>query len=355
MAVYLGAEYTRENLMRRLGSLSQIAGIEETVYSAGRMQGVKSLRIRAGEFELNVLPSRCLDIAQASYRGYPLGYLSKSGIRAPQYFSADSPRGFLDNFFGGLLTTCGLNNIGSSCEENGRTYPQHGELSNCPAEQISIEERWNGNQYQMRVSGCIRHSRFYAEDFLLRRSISVNLGENRFFLEDEIENQDFAPAPIMLLYHINLGFPFLSERAYLITSPILSTTPREGTSPGTQSQCTLFGAPEDGKTEECFYHQFQPDADGKVTVCLFNPDLGEHGLGIYIRYDPTEFPYFVQWKMLRSREYVCGFAPATAHLEGRAREAAQYGLPPLAPGESRRFRTEFGAVQSAEECRSMMH
>ena len=54
-----------------------------------------------------------------------------------------------------------------------------------------------------------------AENLVLRRCISTNLGSNRIRIEDIITNEGFDPAPHMLLYHFNLGFPLVSENTHL--------------------------------------------------------------------------------------------------------------------------------------------
>ena len=108
MTRVFGKEYSREELLKKTGNLSQISGINEFTFNSGRAKGVDAIDVNAGDLKFTVLPSRCLDVGQASFKGYPFAYLSKSGLRSSAYFFEDKGKGFLDSFYGGLLTTCGL-------------------------------------------------------------------------------------------------------------------------------------------------------------------------------------------------------------------------------------------------------
>jgi hypothetical protein len=63
-----------------------------------------------------VLPGRCLDIAWADYKSIGLTHITKAGVVAPQYYEKDK-LGWLRTFFAGLLTTCGLFNVGWPCKD----------------------------------------------------------------------------------------------------------------------------------------------------------------------------------------------------------------------------------------------
>lgn len=350
MAEIFGQRYNKAALLRRVGNLAQVGGIREYTYASGRADGVKAIEIDTGSIRYELLASRCLDIAFASFRGIPVGYVSKSGVRHPAYFAKNDPTGFEDNFLGGVLTTCGMHNIGPASECQGRSHQLHGGLANMPAEKISLREEWSGDECQFSVSGEIRHSSFYHEDLVLRRTISSQLGDASLHIEDEVENQDFAPSPCLLLYHIQFGFPFLDACSRLFTSPTSSVTTRSGEQ--ASAGYATFGNPVDGDEEACFYHRFVPDAAGRATACLFNPALGEKGMGVYVRYHTATLPVFVQWRMLRSREYVCGLEPVTARLDGRNTEDMAACL--LQPLEKRRFSLELGVLEGEERCQEFI-
>ena len=62
-----GESWTRVELMKRVGSLSQLGGITPFEYREGKAKGVTGLRVRtAAGLEFCVLPERGMDIAMMS-------------------------------------------------------------------------------------------------------------------------------------------------------------------------------------------------------------------------------------------------------------------------------------------------
>lgn len=344
MAKIFGKEYTREELLKRTGNISQVGGIREVTYNAGRAKGLEAIDVDAGDLKFTVFPSRCLDIGHASFKGFPISYISKSGLRNPEYFIEEKSKGFLDSFYGGLLTTCGLNNIGVDCSVDGREYGLHGEIANVPAELISKRMCWENDDLKIEITGTIRHSRFYAEDLVLERVIQTSLGANKLTITDTIENRDFKAVPMMLLYHINIGFPFLDADSELITTKVKRSWPRSPSAEKAIANHNQFSDPIDGIEEYCFYHDFATK-NGLASACLFNPNLGEQGMGFYLKYDTRQLPVFLQWKMMRSREYVCGLNPATNFAEGRKKALEKDEVFFLQPMEKKAFKIELGVVE----------
>jgi len=344
VAKVFGKKYTREELLKKTGNISQVGGLREVTYNSGRAKGVDAIDVNAGALQFTVFPSRCLDIGQASYKGFPFGYISKSGLRSPEYFIEDKGKGFLDSFYGGLLTTSGLNNVGVNCIVEGREYGVHGEIANIPAEMISKRMYWEESELLFEITGTIRHSRFYAEDLILERKIQTSLGSNNLTITDTIENRDFKPVPLMLLYHINIGFPFLDAKSELFTTKIKKSWPRTPSAEKGLANFNHFSDPIDGIEEECFYHSFETES-GMASACLFNPQLGDQGMGFYVKYDTRQLPVFLQWKMMRSREYVCGLNPATTYAEGRKNALENDEVMFIQPMKKKVFTIELGIVE----------
>lgn len=339
MTTLYGKNYTKKELLMHIGNIQQIGGIQSFTYNEGRADGTKAIKIDTGLLSLSLLPSRCLDIAFASYKGIPFSYMSKSGIRNPSYFIEDRPTGFCENFFGGLLTTSGLNNIGAPSVVDGTNYGMHGEMSNIPADQVSVNQYWEDDELIFSVAATMHHSRFYGEDVQFKREIRTALGSNHFVLRDTIENLDFKPFPLFFLYHINFGFPLVDEHARIVCDQIKDFTARTENAKDGLSTAQTFQPPKDGIEEECFYYTFN---DNDIKIAIENPSLGASGMRAYLKYDSRQFPEFTEWKMMRSREYVCGFAPGTNRLEGRAHALANEKIRTLAPLERAVFEIEMG-------------
>ncbi|MCC8108517.1 MAG: aldose 1-epimerase family protein [Planctomycetes bacterium] len=353
MADIYGKSLSREDLLRRVGNINQVGGIREYAYTGGRAAGTRAVEINTGLVTVEILLDRCMDISHASYLGVPFAYISKSNIRHPSYYSKIDPTGFQDNFFAGALTTCGLHNVGAASTAAGRDYQLHGIAANIPAEKISIRETWEGDDLVFTVEGDIHHSSFYHEDTVIHRRITARLGSPFIDIHDRVENRDFAPWPCLLLYHCQFGFPFLTKSSRLITSPILETRPRDAAAEAEMDRFDTFDAPKDGAGEVCFYHTLKADAAGHAGAALFNPNLGREGLGAFVRYDTGTLPRMIQWKMLRSREYVCGLEPISTWLDDRTPEMIKESN--LKPLETRDFRLQLGVLPGEEAVRQHLN
>jgi hypothetical protein len=93
-----------------------------------------------------------------------------------------------------------------------------------------------------------------------------------------------------------------------------------------------------------------------VRVALLNHDLDD-GLGVYLKYHQATLPNLVQWKQMGYGTYALGLEPANCHVEGIAAERARGSLQYLQPGETRKYRLEFGVldgVQAMEDFRATM-
>lgn len=343
MACIYGKEYTRWELMKKIGDISQISGARQSTLVSGRAKGVHAVEVRTGAgLSFTVLPDRGMDIAWADYKGMALSFISKTGIVSPEYYEPEE-NGFLRSFYAGLLTTCGLSYMGATCEDDGELLGLHGRAANIPAEDVCVSNEWQRDDFVMKVRGRIRESAMFGENMTLTREIEAKLGENRIIIRDAVENCGFERQPVMLLYHCNFGFPLLDKDTRLILP--------EGTVKARDAEATKglvnydeFEEPVHGYREQVFYHDLNPQADGAITVKLFNKSLGEHGLGIYIKYNKDQLPYFIQWKQIGEGDYVLGLEPATWYPEGRCEARKRGELEFLEPGECKKIELEIGLL-----------
>jgi len=337
-----GQTINRDSLQRRVGHMSQIAGARPCVLTSGAARGVEAVDVKTGTgFEFTVLPSRALDVAWASYRGTPIGYISKAGVVAPAFFTEEGATGFLRSFFAGLLTTAGLSNIGVPSQVGDAQFGLHGRISNIPAEDVAVRQGWAGDEYEIRVAGAVRQATVFGECLVLRREIATSLGANALVIRDTVENASFKAEPLMLLYHCNFGYPILSAATRLYTSGG-GVEPRDAAAAAGIGEHRQFGEPQPGYVEQCFYHRLEAK-DGRAYAALFNERLG---VGAYVRYRADTLPLLVQWKMLGEQEYVVGLEPGTSLLVGRAELLRRDEAPMLAQGETRSFEVEIGALEN---------
>ncbi len=278
----------KEELLKRIGSVEQLGGIRDYTFNDGKAKGVRAIEINTGNLQFVILPDRCLDIAQTFYKGRAVSWISKTGITAPSYYSKEGDE-FLRGFYGGLITTCGLKNIGNAYDGEGL----HGKIANIPAEKVSISADWQGDDYVMTVSGMMRENKACCENLLLKRTITAKLFSDEFTVEDTLINEGFMDEKIAFCYHCNYGYPLVREGAKMIN---------------VQPEIADIHAPIHGKEEECIGVNHTGDY---ATAGIENGEMGA-----YITYKRDTMPDFLVWKMLGESEYVVGLEPRTTNLGG---------------------------------------
>lgn len=345
MVQLFGQQFTRSDLLQRIGDVSQIAGVRSMRLEDGSEAGVRLIEVRTGTgFRFNVLPSRGMDVSFAEYKGIPLSWRSCTGDVSPAFYEPEGD-GWHRIFYGGMVITCGLSNVGAPCVDQGEELGRHGRISATPAESVYADGRWEKDEYQLMIQGRMRQATFWGENLTMTRRIHSRLGASWFRIEDEVENHGFSPAPLMFLYHVNIGFPLVSEESTILipSKKAIAMEPSMNAESFRQLHAPLPEAPS-----QVFYHETASDSDGIVTVALINEKLP---LGLYIRYSKDRLKNLVQWKMLGQGAYVLGIEPANCHVEGRAAERAKGTLEFLPPGDRRQFDMELGVSDSEVEFR----
>jgi hypothetical protein len=319
-------------LRRRVGDISQLAGVRELTYCRGREAGVRAAEVRTGSgLRYNVILDRGMDISQAEYKGIPLSWRSANGDVHPSYYDSNGA-GWTHSFAGGLMTGCGITYLGAPCIDEGEQLGLHGRISNTPAEEINVNEIIQDTTGSFEISGSVREISFARHHLVLRRTIWSGLGESAIHISDNIRNEGAETAPFMMLYHINLGWPLLDAGAklFLRTS---ETTPRDPTAEKGLDHCRTIEEPYDRYEEQVFYHEVIAGTDGNAHAMLVNRKLG---LGLLVRYRKHELPNLIQWKMLLKGYYVLGIEPANCLVEGRRKERQRGTLKFLEPDEEAR-------------------
>jgi hypothetical protein len=326
-------EYQRMNckqLKPHIGSMDQLARIRTSLLDDGRGRGIRIADIDNGSgLRFTVLLDRGMDIGDASINGIPVAYQTPVGIVHPSFYEVGGVC-WLRSFGGGLLTGCGLCNVGNPDGTEGL----HGRLSNTPAEELSVRKEWIDGKYYLSVSGTVREVSFFGENLELKRTISTAMGDNSITVSDEVTNRGVRPSPLMLLYHINAGFPLLNENS-VVEGRVKKTTPRTDEAAAGIDEWNVCQKPAAGYTEQCFFHDVEADADGMARMTLSNSDSG---MAMEVAWRKAELPYFTQWKMMGEQEYVMGLEPANCHPEGQTAEKENGTLKIISPDETVRFK-----------------
>lgn len=133
-----------------LGHADQVAVARESVsgLDRGHAQRAVDLTVLRG-LSVRLLPDRGHDISAACWDGIPLAWESRvAEVRARP---TDARGDWIRAVGGGLVTTCGLQNVGSPSEGHG----QHGANSSTPASSVHVEREVVGDELRLVVSGVI--------------------------------------------------------------------------------------------------------------------------------------------------------------------------------------------------------
>ncbi len=334
--------YTRLELLRRVGDMSQLASAQPFELVDGIESGVRGVWLRnAAGLEISVIADRGMGIGSLLYRGIPIPFTSAAGAVHPSY-SEPNGLAWLRSWPGGFLTPCGLTQVGSPCTDEGVELGLHGRLSSLSARNLAWGGEWQGDAYMVWARGSLRESSVLGENILMTRTIGMRLDEPGFWIEDRVENQGFTPAPHMFLQHINLGFPLIDADT-ILELPAHTTQPRDEAARLGLDQYCEFSVPIAGFHEQVFYHDLVPDLQGQVEVRLLNPTFASgRGISFTLKYTKADYPMLVEWKMMSEGLYVVGLEPANCHVEGRVRERELGTLQTLAPQEVRNYRIDMG-------------
>jgi hypothetical protein len=293
---------------------------------------MQAWQVKNGDMSFLVLSDKCLDIGELSYKGQSIHFLSKPGLMGRNHFDTNGQEA-LRSVMGGFLFTSGLENICAPCSIEGKDYPMHGRIRTTPAEHCSATATWFDDDYILTVSGEMREAELFGENMTLRRTIETKFGERNFVIRDEIENQSFRDEPMMLLYHFNFGYPFLTPQSKIVI-PSIKATPRDMHSEGHIDKWAEMEAPKPNEREYIFIHELRSDKDGNTYAAVVNE---EKNMGLLLEFNRQYLPYFMEWKSIASGDYVIGLEPSNSSVYGRVHHAAENSLHILKPFEKERI------------------
>jgi len=308
----------RQELLRRVGCIDQLAGVRRFSFTSGRRDGIRGYEVyNMGGLHFTVMESRCLDIFNLWYKGIPFGFVSKPGMVAAPYADLHGPN-FLRSAGAGMLYTCGLTNAGTAFQEEGVDDIFHGRIRFIPPENCGCYEGWEDDDYVLKIRGEMRDARLFGEHLVLSRIISTSLESRTIVIDDVIENRGFEEQEYLVLYHFNIGYPVM-EKGCKIYLPSASCRPMNGAAEKLKGEWNEISDPIDGSIENVFTHKLMRDRDGRVYCGLWNENKK---LGIAFSFDFSVLDYIVEWKSMGSGDYVFGFLAANNHGAGRGFERA---------------------------------
>ena len=327
----------------KISNHAQLGGIETSILDNSSGKGVRIAWINTGTgLRYKVVIDRAMDISDAFYNQHSLAWLSHNGITPPQPFS-DKGIDWLRTFNGGLLTTCGLTHVGGLESDEFGERGIHGHISNISAEIESIVQPDPlMGKMEMSITGIIRESRIFGPSLALRRTISSTLGQANIRIHDEVVNYGNTPAPLMILYHFNFGYPLVDEGTEILWEG--TWKPRFG-----EGNAKIFKEGNDfkkcpapieshlGSGEEVVLIDPFSDDEGICNCGLYNPNLN---LKIELNFNKNQLPTLTNWQHWGKNEYVTGLETGTNYPIGQSKARVNDELIFLKPFEKRSFDLE---------------
>jgi hypothetical protein len=252
---------------------------------------------------LRINPQRGLDIGAAWFRGVPIAWVGpagEGGTNASDWRAA---------WGGGLVTTCGLDNVGAPSEGIGL----HGTYTFLPARDVMCEHSAGGAT----VAATIDDPR----GLRVERTITVEGGSVE--LADRTTNISDARLEAPLLYHVNLGWPLWDAGARVETDAE-EVRPRDADA---AEHDPSAAPPEPASLPERVWEHLGATGAGVRNDAL--------GLAVELEFD---LPRLWQWIDPAPGVYALGLEPANCSVRGRAHDREEGTLPLLDPDEGRTTR-----------------
>jgi hypothetical protein len=305
-----------------VGNLDQLAVAVPSIVADGPAAGCRAIDLRVWDgIDLRLLPDRALDAGAAWYGGVPIAWISPTGETGP----IPNPReqDWSRAFNGGMVTTCGLRNVGVPSEGVG----QHGDFHEQRASVEAIERSPDG---VLTVRGRIAEVDSLRYRLEVDRTWSTRAGEGRVELVDVVRNAGRETEAAPMLYHVNFGAPLWGEGAE-VRLDARATRPRDADAEPYADAWAAWPGIVPGP-ERVFEHDVEPEPDGWAQATVRNARLG---LEVVVRWDAATMPRLWQWVYPAPGLAVLGLEPANCSVLGRAHDRAEGRLPELAPGEER--------------------
>lgn len=316
------------------GSAEQLAQVFHGVIDDGPARGQRAISIHpAGGLHVRVLPDRGLDIGAAWFAGSPVAWRSPVGETT---WSGDD---WLAGWAGGLLTTCGLRNVGAPSEG----HPMHGTATGFRASGVQVTRNLEQDgSVAVTVAGTMIDASAFGPVLRMHRTITVRTGRAEVVIVDDLENLGRRAEQAPFLYHVNFGHPFLAPSAF-VEGRILWSEPRDPDSARVGQGWAVMGPPLPDEEDVVFEHGVAEDAEGWTTLRVVSPESGQHAS---VAWDAATLPRVHTWRRATRGSYAMAVEPANCSVLGREHDRAAGAAPCLEPGQRRRtrLRVEFSKL-----------
>lgn len=344
----------------RISNANNAASVSMRRLVGGLSDGVDIVTVNNGRLSLQLLPTRGMGVWQGEADGLPLRWNSPVERPVNPAFVDQMRRGgigWLDGF-NELICRCGLGWHGAPgndtiIDENGNMVsdqflPLHGRIANIPAHRVSADV----DADRISVTGIVDEGCLFGGRLRLEATLTTGINSTEFEITDVVTNLGSQPAEVEMLYHCNIGEPFLGEGSMCHTASS-EVAPRNQHAADGLSMWNLFQGPTPGYAEQVYFTKPAADSAGEGIAVLCDADSER---AFSVRFDTSTLPWFILWKNTQATQdgYVTGLEPGSSFPNSRSVERKAGRVISLAAGESVTFRLRFEAATEKTRVREIL-
>jgi hypothetical protein len=303
-------------------------------------EGVDLIEVNNGALSFSVLPTRGMGLWRGQYHGNALGWRSPAHGPVHPKFVNLADRGGLGWLagFDEWLCRCGLASNGPPGDDsyNDKAGQQrcdkltlHGRIANTPAHMVEVRVSLDP-PHELTVIGQVEEGCLFFPHLALSTTYTTAPGSNRLVIHDVVENRSAQAAEMQMLYHCNIGPPFL-EAGSRVVIPIHEMAPQTARAAEGIDTFDSYTGPTTGFAEQVYCYDPLADSSGHTMALLYNAARDK---GIAVRWNRNELPCFTVWKNTGALEdgYVTGLEPATNYPNFKSFERQHGRVRLLPPG-----------------------
>lgn len=287
---------------RRISNFDQVASVRRYVLCDGAQKGIEVIDCDNGNIRFLLNVSKACDVMQLYHEGQNVSFVSKNGFSKREL-------SFLNRFEGGMIYTCGLDSVGDR-----EGYDVHGSFHSAPAKVLCARCDEQG----IYVEAEIKSTALFGKNLKLIRRFFTAIGSDCVQMKDTLVNEGYKDEEYALLYHVNLGYPFIGEGTQ-IEVDVSRCFPRTAWSKERENDMRVLSAPVDNEQETCYFLTVD---NAQMSV------VNKQGKRFTIAYSRDTLPCFVLWKSMASGDYAVGLEPSTTALDD------QFAYKKIAPNQS---------------------
>jgi hypothetical protein len=314
--------------------------VRKRTLRGGLRDGIDLIEVHNGALSYAILPTRGMGLWRGEYRGNYLGWRAPVlGPVHPKYVDLGE-RGGLGWLagFDEWLCRCGLVWNGPPGEDtvtdkNGATsrtpLTLHGRIANQPAHHVEVRANLDP-PHELAVSGQVEEAGLFFPHLALTSTYTTVPGSNRVVIHDLVENRGGKPAELQVLYHCNIGPPFLEAGSRMV-APTRECAPVNARAAEGVNTFDTYAGPVAGYAEQNYLYDLLADPSGRTLAMLYNASADR---GLVLRFNRNELPCFTIWKNTAAVEdgYVTGLEPGTNYPNFKTFERQQGRVRVLPPG-----------------------